>query len=77
MTVAPLPRPQTAEPAPLEHASLPPNSKAPSAPLPVQPQRTGSASHWKDCHFADALSPSLLKHLLKLEGGHNDSHADG
>ena len=22
-----------------------------------------------DCHFADALSPSLLKHLLKVEGG--------
>ena len=26
-------------------------------------------SHWRDCHFADALSPSLLKHLLKTEGG--------
>ena len=23
----------------------------------------------RDCHFADALSPSLLKHLLKVEGG--------
>ena len=26
-------------------------------------------SHWRDCHFADATSPSLLKHLLKVEGG--------
>ena len=25
--------------------------------------------HWRDCHFADALSPSLLIHLLKGEGG--------
>ena len=29
----------------------------------------GSASHWPDCHFADALSPSLLMHLLNVEGG--------
>ena len=29
----------------------------------------GDASHWRDCHFADALYPSLLKHLLKVEGG--------
>ena len=29
----------------------------------------GSPSHWRDCHFADVLSPSLLKHLLKVEGG--------
>ena len=29
----------------------------------------GVASHWRDCHFADALSPSLLNHLLKVEGG--------
>ena len=29
----------------------------------------GGASHWRDCHFADALSPSLLKHLLNVEGG--------
>ena len=29
----------------------------------------GLDSHWRDCHFADALSPSLLKHLLKVEGG--------
>ena len=27
------------------------------------------SSHWRDCHFADALSPSLLIHLLKVEGG--------
>ena len=26
-------------------------------------------SHWRDCHFADALSPSLLKQLLKGERG--------
>ena len=26
-------------------------------------------SHWQYCHFADALSPSLLIHLLKVEGG--------
>ena len=30
---------------------------------------TGFFSHWRDCHFADALSPSLLKPLLKVEGG--------
>ena len=24
-------------------------------------------SHWRDCHFADALSPSML-HLIKVEG---------
>ena len=30
----------------------------------------GIASHWREfCHFADTPSPSLLKHLLKLEGG--------
>ena len=34
-----------------------------SATVSTQP------SHWRDCHFADALSPSLLKHLLKVEGG--------
>ena len=28
----------------------------------------GGCSHWRDCHFADALSPSLLKHLQKGEG---------
>ena len=27
-----------------------------------------ASSHWRDCHFAGALSPSLLKHLLKVEG---------
>ena len=27
------------------------------------------ASHWRDCHFADGPSPSILKHLLKVEGG--------
>ena len=29
----------------------------------------GGCSPWRDCHFADALSPSLLIHLLKVEGG--------
>ena len=32
-------------------------------------QLYGVASHWRDCHFADALSPSLLIHLLKAEWG--------
>ena len=37
-----------------------------------------AARHWRDCHFADALYPSLLKHLPKEEGVHqNDSLADG
>ena len=30
---------------------------------------SGYASHWRDCHFADALSPSLLKNIPKVEGG--------
>ena len=35
-------------------------------------------SHWRDCHFADALSPSLLKHLLQVQGdAADDSLADG
>ena len=30
----------------------------------------GRHSHWREfCHFADALSPSLLIHLLNVEGG--------
>ena len=29
----------------------------------------GVRSYSRDCHFADALSPSLLKHLLQAEGG--------
>ena len=32
-------------------------------------QLTAPPSHWRDCHFADALSPSLLKHLTNMEGG--------
>ena len=28
-----------------------------------------SLSRRRDCHFDDALSPSLLRHLLKVEGG--------
>ena len=31
-------------------------------------QLHGRTNHWRDCHFADALSPSLLKQLLKGEG---------
>ena len=30
---------------------------------------TGLGSHWRDYHFADALSSSLLKNLPKVEGG--------
>ena len=29
----------------------------------------GLDSRWRDCHFANTPSPSLLKHLLKVEGG--------
>ena len=29
----------------------------------------GSASRRRDCHFTDIPSPSILKHLLKGEGG--------
>ena len=33
-------------------------------------RRDGWNSHCREfCYFADALSPSLLKHLLKAEGG--------
>ena len=40
--------------------------------------RSGAASRRRDSHFADALSPSLLKNLLKVEGlQQNDSLADG
>ena len=28
----------------------------------------GAISQWRDCHFADAPSPSLLKHPLKVRG---------
>ena len=30
---------------------------------------TGEASHWRDCYSADALSPSLLKRLLRGKWG--------
>ena len=30
--------------------------------------RPGTDSRRRDCHFADALSPSLLKQPLKVEG---------
>ena len=29
----------------------------------------GESSRRRDCHFADNPSPSILKHLLKREGG--------
>ena len=32
----------------------------------------GPASRWRECHFADALSPSLLRHLLRVEGSAAD-----
>ena len=35
---------------------------------PAEPPR-GTTSRRRDCHFTDALSPSLLKHQLKGEGG--------
>ena len=38
--------------------------------LPWWSSASPPPSHWREfCHFADALSPSLLKHLLKVEGG--------
>ena len=46
-----------------------------SETMSFQPNRWISAesgvrpSHWRDCHFADTLSPSLLKYLMKVEGG--------
>ena len=60
-------------------------SSAPAAPTGSSPQEIfrskdlktweaapgmgGVRSYSRDCHFADALSPSLLKHLLQAEGG--------
>ena len=35
----------------------------------ARPTQCGTDSHWWDCHFADTLSASTLKHLLKVEGG--------
>ena len=32
-------------------------------------KNSAQPSRRRDCHFADALSPSLLKHPLKVEGG--------
>ena len=48
----------------------PPPPGPPPPPPPPGPAEdcSGPFSHWRDCHFADALSPSLLKHLLKVEG---------
>ena len=34
-----------------------------------QNEQAGGDSRWRGFHFADALSPSLLKHLLKAEKG--------
>ena len=39
--------------------------------------RTRACSRRRDCHSADTPSPSLLKHLLKVEGvQQNDSLAE-
>ena len=36
----------------------------------LRPQNgSGAPSRRRDCHFADIPSPSILKHLLKVEGG--------
>ena len=44
----------------------------------VDRHRPIQCSHWRDCHFADALSPSPLKNLLTGEGVQNNgSLADG
>ena len=38
----------------------------------VSPFSSLPPSHWReDCHFDEALSPSLLKHLLEVEGGYS------
>ena len=34
-----------------------------------EPVRGSAPSRRRDCHFADALSPSILKQLLMVEGG--------
>ena len=44
---------------------LPAEARAKLKPL----TEDGGVSRRRDCHFADALSPSLLIHLLKGEGG--------
>ena len=42
------------------------------------PHQPGATSRRRDCHFTDIPSPSILKHLLKERGVHqNDSLADG
>ena len=30
---------------------------------------SGSTSHWRDCHFDDTPCLSILKHLIKVQGG--------
>ena len=47
-------------------------------PLKEAQASSGDASHRRDCHFADATSPSLLKRLQRQRGTQqNDSLADG
>ena len=42
------------------------------------PRSRAAAAIGEACHFADAISQSLLKHLLKVEGvQQSDSLADG
>ena len=76
---------------PLHHASMAVVSQPASCSLAAfwsehRPQSTGllrcepqsACSRRRDCHFTDIPSPSILKHLLKLEGvQQNDSLADG
>ena len=58
---------------------VPPTALGGTIALDLEISGFGAVSHWRDLHFADALSPSLLKHLLKLKGGvqQNYSLADG
>ena len=69
-------------------ASLPPNVSTPPArprsslsrqPASGSARTRATAANWRDCHVADALSPSILKRLLKVERGlqQSDSLADG
>ena len=46
--------------------ALPTAAFAADGPMPME---AGGVNHWRDRHFADALSPSILKHLIKVERG--------
>ena len=52
----------------------PSSRSSPPTAASVLPTRSPShpptqLSHWRDCHSADTLSASILKHLLEEEGG--------